>query len=69
MVVAKAVLIFTAITELGGALLLLARFSQDFPFWHAVYQSVYHAVSAFNNAGFSLFTDNLVGYQGDPSST
>ena len=66
MVVAKMVLIFTVLTELGGALLLLTRFSQDFPFWHAVYQSVYHAVSAFNNAGFSLFTDNLVGYQGDP---
>jgi trk system potassium uptake protein TrkH len=66
MVVAKMVLIFTAITELGGALFLLVRFSQDFPFWHAVYQSMYHAVSAFNNAGFSLFTDNLVGYQGDP---
>ena len=66
MVVAKMVLIFTAITELGGALFLLARFSQDFPFWDAVYRSVYHAVSAFNNAGFSLFTDNLVGYQGDP---
>jgi len=65
-VVAKMVLIFTVLTELGGALFLLTRFSQDFPFWHAVYQSVYHAVSAFNNAGFSLFTDNLVGYQGDP---
>jgi trk system potassium uptake protein TrkH len=66
MVVAKMVLVFTALTELGGALFLLARFSQDFPFWDAVYRSVYHAVSAFNNAGFSLFTDNLVGYQGDP---
>jgi trk system potassium uptake protein TrkH len=66
MVVAKMVLIFTAITELGGALFLFARFSQDFSFWDAVYRSVYHAVSAFNNAGFSLFTDNLVGYQGDP---
>jgi trk system potassium uptake protein len=66
MVVAKVVLLFTAITELGGALLLLARFSQDFPIRQAVFQSVYHSVSAFNNAGFSLFTDNLVGYQGDP---
>ena len=66
MVVAKMVLIFTVITEFGGALFLLARFSQDFSFWDAIYRSVYHAVSAFNNAGFSLFTDNLVGYQGDP---
>jgi trk system potassium uptake protein TrkH len=65
MAVAKTVVIFTAITELGGALLLLARFSQDFPFSHAVYQSVFHAVSAFNNAGFSLFSNNLAAYQGD----
>ena len=63
--VAKVVLLFTALSELGGALFLFARFSQDFPFWTAAYQSVYHSVSAFNNAGFSLFADNLVGYQGD----
>jgi trk system potassium uptake protein len=66
MVVAKVVLFFTAITELGGALLLFVRFSHDFPFWQAVFQSVFHSVSAFNNAGFSLFTDNLIGYQADP---
>ena len=66
MKVAKVVLLFTAITEVGGALLLFIRFSQDFPIRQAVFQSVYHSVSAFNNAGFSLFTDNLIGFQGDP---
>jgi trk system potassium uptake protein TrkH len=65
MVIAKAVLVFTLITEAGGALLLFARFSQNSGFGTALYQSVYHAISAFNNAGFSLFSDNLVGYQGD----
>jgi trk system potassium uptake protein len=63
--VAKAVLLLAAISELGGALFLFARFSQDFAFWRAAYQSIYHSVSAFNNAGFSLFSNNLVGYQGD----
>jgi trk system potassium uptake protein TrkH len=65
MAIAKAVLWFTFITEAGGALLLFLRFSQEFPWTQAIYQAVYHAVSAFNNAGFSLFSDSLVRYQGD----
>ena len=65
LVIAKAVILFTIITEAGGTLFLFTRFSQDFPLGTALYQSVFHAVSAFNNAGFSLFSDNLVGYQGD----
>jgi trk system potassium uptake protein len=63
--VAKMVLLLAAISELGGAMFLFVRFSRDFPFRTAAYQSIYHSVSAFNNAGFSLFADNLVGYQGD----
>jgi trk system potassium uptake protein TrkH len=43
----------------------LVRFSQKAEFGTALYQSIYHAISAFNNAGFSLFSDNLMGYQGD----
>lgn len=31
----------------------------------ALYLGVFHAVSAFNNAGFSVFADNLVGFVGD----
>jgi trk system potassium uptake protein TrkH len=65
LVIAKSVLWFTFIAETLGALFLCVRFSQDFPIGMAVYQAVYHAISAFNNAGFSLFSDNLVSYQGD----
>jgi len=65
MVIARAVLLFTFVTEGVGVLLLLIRFSQDFPIGTALYQSFYHAVSAFNNAGFSLFSDSLMRYQGD----
>jgi len=64
-VIAKSVILFTFITESIGALLLFIRFFQDFPFNRALYQAIYHAISAFNNAGFSLFSDNLMGYQGD----
>jgi trk system potassium uptake protein TrkH len=65
LVIAKSVLWFTFVAETLGALSLCVRFSQDFPIGMAIYQAVYHAISAFNNAGFSLLSDNLVGYQGD----
>ena len=32
----------------------------------AVWHGVFHAVSAFNNAGFALYTDNLMGFVTDP---
>ncbi len=32
----------------------------------AAWHGVFHAVSAFNNAGFSVFSDSLMGYVADP---
>ncbi len=32
----------------------------------AAWYGVFHAVSSFNNAGFALFSDNLIGLAGDP---
>lgn len=32
----------------------------------ALWNGVFHAVSAFNNAGFALFSTNLMGFVGDP---
>jgi trk system potassium uptake protein len=62
----KFVFLSTFLYEGAGTLLLWARFSQDFTWSEALFRAVFHAVSAFNNAGFSLFSDNLVSYQGDP---
>lgn len=59
----KRVLRYTLIIEGIGALLLLLQFIQDFSIIRAVYLAIFHAVSAFNNAGFSLFPDNLMRYQ------
>ncbi len=64
-VIAKSVLWFSFVFESLGVLLLFIRFSRDFPLGMAFYQAVYHAISAFNNAGFSLFSNSFVGYQGD----
>ncbi len=64
-VILKSVLIATFIIESIGVLLLFSRFSQDFPAGTAFFHAVYNAISAFNNCGYSLFSDNLVRYQGD----
>lgn len=32
----------------------------------AAYLGIFHAVSAFNNAGFALYTDSMVGFAADP---
>ena len=61
----KSVALFTAIFELAGTLVLTARFLSDYPLSEAFLYGIFHAVSAFNNAGFSLFSDNLIRYRGD----
>ena len=64
-VIAKMVLWFTFVIESLGTLFLFIRFSMDFPPGTALYHAIYNAISAFNNCGYSLFSDNLMGYQGD----
>ena len=61
------ILRMTLALELAGALLLLVRFYGQAPsVGEAVYWSVFHSVSAFCNAGFGLFGDNLTRYATDP---
>ncbi len=64
-VIAKAVLGFTFAVEAAGTILLFIRFSRDFPPAAAFFHALYNAVSAFNNCGYSLFSDNLISYRGD----
>jgi len=55
----------TLAVELVTALILTLRFSSDMPPARAAWFGLFHAVSAFNNAGFSLFSDSLIGYRSD----
>lgn len=56
---------FTFAIEGIGASILFLRLSQDHDFLRAVYLSIFHAVSAFNNAGFDLFGNSLESFTGD----
>ena len=56
----------TGIIELMGAVLLFISFSDRYPLARAVYLSIFHSVSAFNNAGFDLFSDSLMKWNEDP---
>lgn len=51
--------------ELAGTLILTLRFWGDMPFGDALWFGFFHSISAFNNAGFSLFSTNLMDYRGD----
>jgi len=59
----KAIFLLTFSVEALGALGLTLEFARDFPLKRSIYLAVFHSVSAFCNAGFSLFPDSLVRYQ------
>ena len=62
------VLKIMAVFEACTALVLTARFwiAYDDNPGAALWHGVFHAVSAFNNAGFALYSDNLIGFAEDP---
>jgi len=62
----KRIFIFTALIESAGCLALLPRFLKNENFPQALFSSIFHAVSAFCNAGFSTFSNNLMSYRSDP---
>jgi len=51
--------------EFVGAVLLFFEFSKKMPFIQAVGYSIFHSVSAFCNAGFALFSNNMENYTGN----
>ena len=61
-------LMFTMRVELVGAAVLTCIFALRYGYdWReAAWYGLFHMVSAFNNAGFALFPDGLIGFQGDP---
>ena len=59
---ARDVVAYTLTFELVGALLLWPMFSQDHAPLQALALAGFHAVSAFCNAGFSLFSNSLEAY-------
>jgi trk system potassium uptake protein TrkH len=63
--VIRNIFLMTAIIELAGTALLFLRFYPRFGPLEALFISLFHAIAAFCNAGFSTFSDNLQGFTGD----
>ena len=65
---AKRILFFVLFIEFIGAIILTIQFLEKYEFVDALWFGIFHSISAFNNAGFSLFTDGLMGYKSDTIS-
>ena len=65
---AKRILVFVLFIEFVGAVILTIQFLGKYEFIDALWLGIFHSISAFNNAGFSLFTDGLMGYKSDTIS-
>jgi len=66
--VVRNIVLFSLISEAVVAVILTTRFAvtYDDPLQRAAYHGLFHAISAFNNAGFSLNSNSLMGYVDDP---
>jgi len=64
----KRIVVISVVIELVTFVVLFLRFLLGYGYdlggsaWHALF----HAVSAFNNAGFALYSDSLMGFVSDP---
>lgn len=63
----KLILIITLVVETVTAAILTARFYTlyDMPLASALWHGLFHSVSAFNNAGFSTFSDSVMSFNAD----
>jgi trk system potassium uptake protein TrkH len=59
----RSIIATTLIFEITGVFLLLPAFVPDYGWNQGLWLAIFHSVNAWNNAGFSLFKDSLIGYQ------
>jgi len=57
-----AVLLLTFIFELIGAVILTISWCGSYSMKHSIYLAIFHSISTFCTAGFSLFPDSLMRY-------
>lgn len=58
----KTIVLFTFAAEFVGAALLTVHWSTELALPKAVYNGIFHSISAFCNAGFALFPDSMMRY-------
>ncbi|MEG4248178.1 TrkH family potassium uptake protein [Microcoleus sp. Pol10D4] len=62
----QSILATTLLLELTGVFLLMTVFVPQYGFKEGVWSAIFHSVNSFNNAGFSIYSDNLIGYINSP---
>ncbi len=62
----RGIVLTTLVIEAAGALLLTFAFVPVLGVWEGIYSAIFHSISAFCNAGFSLFADSLIGFRANP---
>lgn len=61
----KKILVYVLCIEFIGAFLLSLDFSIRFGLADGIWYGVFHAISAFNNSGFSIFPNSLIDFRTD----
>ncbi|MCF7858009.1 MAG: hypothetical protein K9N07_01595 [Candidatus Cloacimonetes bacterium] len=59
------IIIYTVVVEIFGAVLYYLAWYDDFPRLQALYLGLFHSVSTFCTAGFSLFSNSFINYNND----
>lgn len=64
----RAILLMSLAIEAVTFLFLFPRFALGYGYdiGKAAWHGLFHSVSSFNNAGFALYSDNLIGFAADP---
>ncbi|MEK5323428.1 TrkH family potassium uptake protein [Aeribacillus sp. FSL M8-0254] len=62
----KYLFIFSFLIEFVAMLILSIKWVPQFGWEKGLFYSFFHAISAYNNAGFALWKDNLMQFVGDP---
>ncbi|WP_394143232.1 TrkH family potassium uptake protein [Vibrio atypicus] len=62
----KKIIIFACVAELIGFVFLAFRWVPELGWSQGLFYAMFHAISAFNNAGFALFSDSMMSFVDDP---
>lgn len=62
----KRLFIFSLSIELFAMIVLSLRWGPELGWKQGIYAAFFHSISAFNNAGFSIWSNNLMDYVTDP---
>lgn len=62
----KGIILFSLVAELIGFVFLSFKWVPVYGWSEGAFYALFHAISAFNNAGFSLFSDSMMSYVSDP---